>query len=203
MNSRLQWGIQQINNLRDKYKKIVDIVENYAKQNNYPFDSNIALNAYGITIGATLLREESKWSTTTDFLPVILTDLGMLDLINRTLHTNRNESDYINNCSNLTFDLDNLYDIITKKAMYTLYYVLAIYSKIENTNNTPFGEFDEIMAAINYGLRGQDTAKTESNNYTYSIYSAITYFPKNYTINNYYNWIISGFICDTTIHSGK
>ena len=203
MNSRLQWGLQEINKLKDKYHEIVDVVDEYAKQNNYSFEKNTALGAFSIVLNSTLLREESAWSNTSELLSICLNILGALDIINDILHINRTTDAYVNNNFKLSSDLDKLYDTVTKTAMYTFYYVLAIYSKIKNENYTPFGNIDEIMCAINYGYRNQDTAKTISNNYIYDVYSAIKYFPKNYTFNNYYNWIRTGFICDTIIHSGK
>ena len=203
MNSRLQWALNEINNLKNEYVNIVETVENYAKQNNYSFDKDTAYTAYGITLGATLLREESKWNNTTLILSVALDDLGMIGVINKSLNINRTSNDYINNNYKLSSDLDMLYEKITKSAMYTFYYVLALYSKITNKKHTPFGNIDEIMCAINDGTRNQDKAKTLSNNYIYDAYAATEFFTPSYTFNNYYNWIRTGFICDTVIHSGK
>lgn len=203
MNSRLQWALSEINNLKSEYDNIVATVDNYAKQNNYSFDLDTAYTAYGITLGATLLREESKWNSTTAMLSLTLVDLGMKGVINKALNINRTINDYANNTNKLSSDLDMLYNAITKSAMYTFYYVLALYSKITNKKHTSFGIIDEIMCAINDGTRNQDTAKTMSNNYIYNAYAATEYFTPTYTFNNYYNWIRTGFICDTVIHSGK
>ena len=204
MNSRFEWGRNEFNSLREEFNKIADVVKDYANLNGYSFDKQTAINAYGVIANATLLREESKWNTTSQLLPVILNDMGMLDVINDFLHLNRTVDDYVNNTYRLSYDLDNLYDEITKQALYIFFYVLVLYSKIKHETYTPFGKICDILCALNYGLRGQDTAKTLTSNYIYQIFAIVRYFPLDrYTIRNYFNWIQSGFICDYDIYNGK
>ena len=204
MGSRLDWGVDQLVSLNNEYIKIVDVVYDYASRNGYMLDKNIAQTSFRILLGATLLREESKWSNSSGLLAVAMKNFNMLDIINSTLNLNRTFDSYVNNNARLSSDLDNLYDELTKSAMYMFFYVLVIYSKIKNQTDTPFGQIDEILCALNYGARGEDNAKTYTKNYIFDVYSTVKYFPLNqYTINNYLNWLRSGFICDLTFHNGK
>ena len=204
MNSRLEYGVNQLNLLKNEYTNIVNDVSNYAKSNGYIFDKEIAFVAYQILLGATILREESKWDTTTQLLNFALEELNMLGIINEYLKCHRTINDYVNNTAKLSYDLDKLYSEITKQALYTFFYILTIYSKIKHSGRNPFGRIDEILCALNYAVRNKDDAKTFTKNYISTISDIVNIFPLDrYSISNYFNWIQSGFICDYDIYNGK